>query len=154
MSADNYYLIRPYKALESGARRFAVTMCFASSEPPAIDISHDAIFLTLDAADSWASDQYSEYGVEIDSSCFNPEDWDPPEENNITTDDRIEALEEQVVQLREICSELLAQSLQAGRITVNRVRTLLGLPAIDIWDGREDLGPDADDLIHAAREDD
>jgi len=74
MSADNYYLIRPYKALESGARRFAVTMCFASSEPPAIDISHDAIFLTLDAADSWASDQYSEYGVEIDSSCFNPED--------------------------------------------------------------------------------
>ena len=73
MSADNYYLIRPYKALESGARRFAVTMCFTfEPEPPAVDISRDAIFLTLGAANSWANDQYSEYGVEIDSSCFDP----------------------------------------------------------------------------------
>ncbi len=54
-------------AIDQYTKRFGAS-------PVSGSLTDDAIFLTLDAADSWASDQYSEYGVEIDSSCFNPED--------------------------------------------------------------------------------
>jgi hypothetical protein len=115
MSSDNYYLIRPYISLDDYSKYFVVTMCFASDyDIPPISWE-DHWFTTLEAANAWAQDQYSEYGVEIHSDCYVPDMnlWDG------------------IRHLSTAVTYLLALAVEDGKLSANKCRELLGLPVED-----------------------
>jgi hypothetical protein len=65
MSADNYYLVLPHP--EGG---FGVAMGFASDNTMPELLSTDERYPTIDHALHAYDQEYSEYGISVDKSCY------------------------------------------------------------------------------------
>lgn len=70
MSADNYYVIKKHP--KGG---YAAVMGFASNEAlPEVRDRHRS-FVTVEQAISWATNEYSEYGVSVDPEVLDEILW-------------------------------------------------------------------------------
>lgn len=67
MSADNYY-----RVTKTPDGKFAAMMGFMSDpEEPFYQEGHHQTYDTFKEAYDWANSQYAEYGIYVDSVCFN-----------------------------------------------------------------------------------